>query len=196
VNLLRHTASSQAIAVLAAASLTATLLGGCGDANGKTASDKSPEAVPTVPVEIATPKVAEMLAVYSGTAAINADRAAIVMPKITAEIRQVLVEEGDHVRAGQVLARLVGDLFEADRCCQSRGSGTDDNNVVVHGLAGGQGVGARCHLDDLPFGSWFGTGLSWVTSSPTGLQNPRASPPVSSESVAFSAVFVSRLDGC
>ena len=109
MNLLRHTASSQAIAVLAAASLTATLLGGCGDANGKTASDKSPEAVPTVPVEIATPKVAEMLAVYSGTAAINADRAAIVMPKITAEIRQVLVEEGDHVRAGQVLARLDDD---------------------------------------------------------------------------------------
>jgi membrane fusion protein (multidrug efflux system) len=62
-----------------------------------------------VPVEISTPKVGEMLAVYTGTAAINADRAAIVMPKITAEIRQVLVEEGDHVRAGQVLARLDDD---------------------------------------------------------------------------------------
>jgi len=114
VNLLRHTASSQAIAVLAAASLTATLLGGCGDANGKTASDKSPEAAPTVPVEISTPKVGEMLAVYSGTAAITADREAIIMPKVAGEIREVLVDEGDHVRAGQVLARLDGDQLRLE----------------------------------------------------------------------------------
>jgi membrane fusion protein (multidrug efflux system) len=114
VNLLRHTASSQAIAVLAAASLAATLLGGCGDANGKTESDKSREAAPAVPVEISTPKVGEMLAVYSGTAAITADREAIIMPKVVGEIREVLVDEGDHVRAGQVLARLDGDQLRLE----------------------------------------------------------------------------------
>jgi membrane fusion protein (multidrug efflux system) len=114
VNLLRHTASSQAIAVLAAASLAATLLGGCGDANGKTESDKSKEAAPAVPVEISTPKVGEMLAVYSGTAAITADREAIIMPKVVGEIREVLVDEGDHVRAGQVLARLDGDQLRLE----------------------------------------------------------------------------------
>jgi membrane fusion protein (multidrug efflux system) len=114
VNLLRHTASSQAIAVLAAASLAATLLAGCGDANGKTESDKSREAAPAVPVEISMPKVGEMLAVYSGTAAITADREAIIMPKVVGEIREVLVDEGDHVRAGQVLARLDGDQLRLE----------------------------------------------------------------------------------
>jgi len=109
VNLFRRTAQSRAVAALAATVLAAALLSGCGDANGKVGADKSKEAAPAVPVEVAVPKVGEMLAVYSGTAAISADRAAIVMPKITAEIRQVLVNEGDHVRAGQVLARLDAD---------------------------------------------------------------------------------------
>jgi membrane fusion protein (multidrug efflux system) len=96
-------------AALAAATLAAALLSGCGEANGKTGSDKSGDAAPAVPVEVSAPRVGEMLAVYSGTAAIDALRAAIVMPKITAEIRQVMAEVGDHVRAGQVLARLDGD---------------------------------------------------------------------------------------
>jgi len=109
VKLFRHTATGRAAAALAATTLAAALLSGCGDANGKAGADKAKEVAPAVPVEVSTPKVGEMLAVYSGTAAISPDRAAIVMPKITAEIRQVLVDEGDHVRAGQVLARLDDD---------------------------------------------------------------------------------------
>jgi membrane fusion protein (multidrug efflux system) len=111
VNSIRHRTPRLAVAALAATTVAATLLSGCGDANGKTGADKSKEAAPAVPVEVAAPKVGEMLAVYSGTAAISPDRAAIVMPKITAEILQVLVDEGDHVRAGQVLARLDSDAF-------------------------------------------------------------------------------------
>ena len=100
---------SRAVAALAAATLAAALLSGCSEANGKAGSDNSSDAVPAVPVEVSAPRVGEMLAVYSGTAAVDALRAAVVMPKITAEIRQVMAEVGDHVRAGQVLARLDGD---------------------------------------------------------------------------------------
>jgi membrane fusion protein (multidrug efflux system) len=106
---IRPTTTGRVAAALAATMLAAALLSGCGDANGKAGADKSKAAAPAVPVEVSTPRVGEMLAVYSGTAAIDADRAAIVMPKITAEIRQVLAQEGDHVRAGQVLSRLDDD---------------------------------------------------------------------------------------
>ena len=102
-------APSRIVAALAAVTLAAALLSGCSEANGKAGSDSPSDAVPAVPVEVSAPRVGEMLAVYSGTAAVDALRAAVVMPKITAEIRQVLAEVGDHVRAGQVLARLDGD---------------------------------------------------------------------------------------
>lgn len=96
--------------------LAAAALSGCGKANGKVDADKKDDA-PAVPVEVALPKVGDMVAVYTGTAAITADNQAFVMPKVRGEIRQVLAQEGDQVRAGQVLARLDDDQYrlEADQ---------------------------------------------------------------------------------
>jgi membrane fusion protein, multidrug efflux system len=84
----------------------------CGDANGK--SDKDKEAVPAVPVEVAATQRAEMAALYSGTAPVESDRKAFVMPKVQGEIRQVLADEGDRVKAGQLLARLDGDKLRLE----------------------------------------------------------------------------------
>jgi membrane fusion protein (multidrug efflux system) len=98
-------------AVLAPAVL---LLTGCGDANGKPGSGADKEAALAVPVEVASPRIGDMVAVYTGTAAISADRQAFVMPKVRGEIREVLVQEGDRVRAGQVLARLDGDQLRLE----------------------------------------------------------------------------------
>jgi membrane fusion protein (multidrug efflux system) len=90
---------------LAAATL---LAGGC--SNGK-AKDKDAEAgsETTVPVETQPLKRAEMVAVYSGTAPIEAHEEAVVVAKVGGEVRQIHVEEGDTVQSGQVLARLDGD---------------------------------------------------------------------------------------
>jgi membrane fusion protein (multidrug efflux system) len=93
--------------------LAAAALSGCGEANGKAKDDRQ-DAVPAVPVEVARPKVGDMLAVYSGTANIKADRVAFVTPKVAGEIRAVFVEEGDQVKAGQVLARLDGDQLRLE----------------------------------------------------------------------------------
>jgi membrane fusion protein (multidrug efflux system) len=99
-----------ALAVLLLAGALA--LAGCGNANGDSAEKK--DEVPAVPVEVAKTQRAEMAALYTGTAPIEADRRALVMPKVTGEIRAVLADEGQRVRAGQVLARLDGDQLRLE----------------------------------------------------------------------------------
>ena len=97
-------------ALLAAA---AVALAACGSANGDSEKEGK-DAVPAVPVEVAATQRAEMAALYSGTAPVESDRKAFVMPKVQGEIRQVLADEGERVRAGQVLARLDGDRLRLE----------------------------------------------------------------------------------
>ncbi len=106
---IRNLAAPPALAFLL---LAVALLSGCDQANGKAKDEQ--QDVPAVPVEVAQPKIGDMLAVYAGTANIKADRVAFVTPKVSGEIRAVLVEEGDHVKAGQVLARLDGDQLRLE----------------------------------------------------------------------------------
>ena len=47
-----------------------------------------------------------MLAMYSGTATLEAEADAEIIAKVGGEVRRILVEEGDRVKAGQVLAIL------------------------------------------------------------------------------------------
>jgi membrane fusion protein (multidrug efflux system) len=47
-----------------------------------------------------------MLAMYNGTATLEAEADAEVIAKVGGEVRRIFVEEGDHVHAGQVLAQL------------------------------------------------------------------------------------------
>jgi membrane fusion protein (multidrug efflux system) len=72
------------------------------------------EDTPPVPVETGTPVRGDVLAVYSGTAPIEAIAEADVIAKVEGEIREVLVEEGDMVEKGQVLARLDGDRLRLE----------------------------------------------------------------------------------
>jgi membrane fusion protein (multidrug efflux system) len=85
----------------------------CDQANGDSRKEGQ-EEVPAVPVEVATTQRAEMAALYTGTAPIEADRRALVMPKVSGEIRAVLADEGQRVKAGQVLARLDGDQLRLE----------------------------------------------------------------------------------
>ena len=88
------------------------LAAGC--SNGK-AKDKDTETTETtVPVEVQAVRRAAMVAVYSGTAPIEAHDEALVVAKVGGEVRQIYVEEGDTVKAGQVLARLDGDRLRLE----------------------------------------------------------------------------------
>ena len=97
---------------LAAAGLL--ILAGCGQADGKPKANAEEDSAPAIPVEVSQPRRAEMAAVYTGTAPLEAERKAFVNPKVRGEIRAVLVEEGDQVREGQVLARLDGDQLRLE----------------------------------------------------------------------------------
>jgi membrane fusion protein (multidrug efflux system) len=89
--------------------LGGALAAGCSNGKAKEKEDADADKDATVPVEVQPLKRAEMVAVYSGTAPIEAHEEATVVAKVGGEVRQIFVEEGDTVQAGQVLARLDGD---------------------------------------------------------------------------------------
>ncbi len=97
-----------AVALTAALALLAT---GCDQANGKNGADQE---APAIPVEVSLPRIGDMTAVYTGTAPIEADREAFVLPKVRGEIKAVLVDDGQRVKAGQLLARLDGDQLRLE----------------------------------------------------------------------------------
>ncbi len=111
-----QTGSPRRHAILALMAMAGSLglLAGCGPANGKTEPGEDPSAIPAIPVEVAVPRKGEMAATYTGTAPLEAQRKAFINPKVRGEIRAVLVDEGDRVREGQVLARLDGDQLRLE----------------------------------------------------------------------------------
>jgi membrane fusion protein (multidrug efflux system) len=90
------------------------LAAGCSNGKAKEKDKEDAAADTLVPVEVQPLKRAPMLAVYSGTAPIEAHDEAEVVAKVGGEVREIYVEEGDTVTAGQVLARLDGDRLRLE----------------------------------------------------------------------------------
>ena len=78
--------------ISAAAFACVFLLSAC--QQGDQAEEEEEEEVAPVPVEISNPVRGDVLAVYSGTAPIEAFAEADVIAKVEGEIREVLVEAG------------------------------------------------------------------------------------------------------
>ncbi len=78
------------------------------------AAKKSEDDSPAIPVETSAAIRADIYAMYSGTAPIEADAEAGVIAKVAGEVREILVEEGDDVKSGQLLARLDGDRLRLE----------------------------------------------------------------------------------
>jgi len=93
----------------------AIFLGAC-EPNGEEpdAAENEEEETVAIPVETTTPIRGDIVAVYSGTAPIEAFAEADVIAKVAGEVRELLVEEGDDVTQGQVLARLDGDRLRLE----------------------------------------------------------------------------------
>lgn len=71
-------------------------------------------AAPVVPIAVVTAPArrGDAVALHEGTVNLEADSEAAVVAKVSGEIRETLVEEGEEVTAGQVLARLDGDRLK------------------------------------------------------------------------------------
>jgi membrane fusion protein (multidrug efflux system) len=76
-------------------------------------SEEEEEAAP-IPVETAQPTRGDVYAMYTGTAPVEAFAEADVIAKVDGEVRELLVEEGQDVGKGQVLARLDGDRLRLE----------------------------------------------------------------------------------
>jgi membrane fusion protein (multidrug efflux system) len=94
--------------------LAAAVTAGCSNGKAKEKPETEAETETAVPVEVQALRRAEIVAVYSGTASIEAHEEAEVVAKVGGEVRQILVEEGDAVQTGQLLARLDGDRLRLE----------------------------------------------------------------------------------
>jgi membrane fusion protein (multidrug efflux system) len=83
------------------------------EAPGETEAQEE-EDVALVPVETTKPIRGDVYAVYSGTAPIEAFAEADVIAKVEGEVREILFEEGNEVKEGDVLARLDGDRLRLE----------------------------------------------------------------------------------
>lgn len=80
-------------------------------------SDSSSTETPVVeaiPVEAAAVTLGDVAAYYATTATLEAENEAQVVAKISGIIKEILVEEGDRVRAGQALAVLDEDQYRLE----------------------------------------------------------------------------------
>jgi HlyD family secretion protein len=102
--------------ILACAILAAALLSACGKGKPK---EESAEAATPVTVETAVRGAIDHM--VTADAILYPINQANVTPKISAPVKRVLVNRGDHVRAGQIIAELEsGDLAAAANESQSQ----------------------------------------------------------------------------
>lgn len=120
----RMTECAIKLALTAVLALAVPAFQGCMDhAVGNDAATASAEATedstaepkePAIPVEATAVANGNVAAYYSGTATLEADDQAVVVSQITGVVLATVVQEGDYVQAGQVLARVETDRYRLE----------------------------------------------------------------------------------
>lgn len=80
----------------------------CGKAE---ANDENKKKEKPVPVEIALSQRGPIEAVYSGSTALEPENEAAIVAKVTGIVEKIMVEEGDTVKAGTVLAQIESEQY-------------------------------------------------------------------------------------
>lgn len=101
-------------AVVVLAALAASSLAGCNVGEAKVAEGVAAESSTALPVETTTSYRSDIYATYETTAAIAADDEAVVSARVSGEVIEMLVEEGESVTEGQLLARLDGERLRIE----------------------------------------------------------------------------------
>ena len=88
-------------------------LGGCGTSEASSTDAQAESAVQaSIPVGVIRVHRGDIYARHTGTSVLEADFEAPVVAKVKGDLVEILVEEGDRVKAGQVLARLAGERLK------------------------------------------------------------------------------------
>ncbi len=96
------------------AAMAAILVSACGVGEASTAHEPQQTASVPMPVEVVEPVKTDIFATYHTTTTISSDADAPVPAKVEGEIVEILVEEGDQVIQGQVLAKLDGERLRLE----------------------------------------------------------------------------------
>lgn len=72
------------------------------------------DSTAAIPVEIAQTITGDISAYYSSTATLEAEEEAMVVAKVRGIVKNLNVEEGDYVKAGDVLAQLEDERLELE----------------------------------------------------------------------------------
>jgi len=94
--------------------LGGVLLSGCGIGEASVPDASALEAATPVPVETTRPSRSDIYATYDASASIWSDSDAPVVARVAGEVVELVVEEGDRVEAGQLLARLDGERLRLE----------------------------------------------------------------------------------
>lgn len=122
------------ISILSIAALVA--LSGCGVGEASVSDKATVEAATPVPVETTAPSRSDLYATYEASAAITTDADAPVVARASGELIELLVEEGDRVEKGQVMARLDGERLRLEMLAAkaelARASREYERNTGLH----------------------------------------------------------------
>jgi len=87
-------------------------MAGCGADANSSSPEESEDAPVSIPVEVSEVAFGDVSSAYSGTATLEPERQTSAVAKLGGIALEILVEEGDRVEAGQVLARIERDRYE------------------------------------------------------------------------------------
>ena len=101
----------------ATASLFIITFTACDNGSSNNSQDDDNDSTLVIPVEVKDVARGDISAYYSNTATLEAVEEATVVSKVRGIVQELMVEEGDDVRAGQVIARIEDDQYriEAER---------------------------------------------------------------------------------
>lgn len=103
---------SRTLGLVLIALSTLPILTGCGaDANSSNPPEKD-DAPVSIPVEVSEVSFGDVSSSFAGTATLVPERQTTAVAKLGGIALEIMVEEGDRVEAGQVLARLERDRYE------------------------------------------------------------------------------------
>lgn len=94
--------------------LALSLINACDNNQNQDNENDDADSLAIIPVEVATTNRGDIAAYYSTTTTLEAQEEAIIVAKVRGLATRLLVEEGDRVRAGQVIAKLEDDQYKLE----------------------------------------------------------------------------------
>jgi RND family efflux transporter MFP subunit len=84
----------------------------CNNGNEENQNDEDEDLI--IPVEVSNVSRGNISAYYANTATLEAEQEATVVAKVRGIVREIYVEEGDEVKAGQVIAKIEDDQYRIE----------------------------------------------------------------------------------